>query len=374
MRSKIEPMSDDLGRFPSFWGLQLLGWAAFAGVTFVDLIPRYNHIPLVAYDAVFVIGVFLASFVMRLVCRRAWRRGLPWPRAMLHVGIFAALLGAPCGLVAEWTNRALLGGFQEFGIFVNAWGGIVYAACVLTGWSMCYLGIKHYQALQTERQQRAEAEALAREAQLQALRYQLNPHFLFNTLNTISTLVAEGDAPGAKRMLSHLAQFLRVTLDVVETDQIPLSQELLNAEEYLAIEKARLGERLQITWNIAPGTEDAMVPVLLLQPLAENAIRHGIAPRPEGGILHISADRAGSRLRCRISDDGVGFRSPSSIESRPRRGLGLANTIKRLRVLYGEDHCVAVRWPDDGGCSVEIELPYRHFTGREVAVARFNRR
>jgi two-component system sensor histidine kinase AlgZ len=350
-----------------------LGWAAFAGVTFVDLIPRYNHLPLVGYDAVFVTSVFLASFIMRLVCRRAWRLAVPWPRAMLHAGLFAALLGAPCGLAAEWTSRALLGGFQEFGLFINAWGGIIYAGCVLSAWSACYLGIKHYQALQTARQRTAEAEALAREAQLQALRYQLNPHFLFNTLNTISTLVAEGDAPGAKQMLSHLAQFLRVTLDVVETDQIPLSQELLNAEEYLAIEKARLGERLQIVWDIAAGTEDALVPVLLLQPLAENAIRHGIAPRPEGGVLYIAADRVGSRLRCRVSDDGVGRRSPSNIENRPRRGLGLANTIKRLRVLYGEDHRLAVRWPEDGGCSVEIELPYKQVTGREVAFARFNR-
>jgi two-component system LytT family sensor kinase len=366
-------VSDRPDRFPSFWVLQLFGWAAFAGVTFVDLIPRFNHIALVAYDAVFVTGVFLASFVMRLVCRRAWRRGVPWPRAMVQAGLFAAILGAPCGLVAEWTDRALLGGFQEFGLFINAWGGMIYAASVLMAWSACYLGIKHYQALQTERQRTAEAEALAREAQLQALRYQLNPHFLFNTLNTISTLVAEGDARAANRMISHLARFLRVTLDGVEADQIPLSQELLNAEEYLAIEKARLGERLQVRWAIAPGTEDALVPVLLLQPLAENAIRHGIAPKPDGGVLHISADRNGSRLRCRISDDGVGCPPSPDGESRPHRGLGLANTIKRLRVLYGEDQRLAVQWPDGGGCSVEIELPYIRFTNREPAYARFDR-
>jgi signal transduction histidine kinase len=354
-------VSDRLDHFPNFC------------VTFVDLIPRSNHIALVAYDAVFVTGVFLASFVMRLVCRRAWRRGLAWPKAMLHAALFAALLSAPCGLAAEWTNRAVLGGFQEFGLFINAWGGMIYAACVLMAWSACYLGIKHYQALQTERQRTAEAEALAREAQLQALRYQLNPHFLFNTLNTISTLVTEGDAPAANRMLSHLARFLRVTLDGVEADQIPLSEELLYAEEYLAIEKARLGERLQVTWAIAPGTEDALVPVLLLQPLAENAIRHGIAPSPGGGVLHISADRDGSRLRCRVSDDGVGCRAPADGEDRPRRGLGLANTIKRLRVLYGEDHRLAVRWPEDGGCSVEIELPYIPVTARELTYARLDR-
>jgi two-component system sensor histidine kinase AlgZ len=224
-----------------------------------------------------------------------------------------------------------------------------------------------------ERQRAAEAEALAREAQLEALRYQLNPHFLFNTLNTISTLVTEGDASAANRMLSHLARFLRVTLEGAKTDQIPLRQELSNAEEYLAIEKARLGDRLQVIWSIAPGTEDALVPILLLQPLAENAIRHGIAPRPEGGVLHISADRDGRRLRCRISDDGVGRHTLANGERRPRHGIGLANTIKRLRVLYGEDHYLAVRWPENGGCSVEIDLPFVSQEAREPAHARLNR-
>ncbi len=365
-------MSERLDRFPRFWVLQLLGWGAYASVTLVDVIPRSNHIAVVAYDAVFVGTVFLASFVMRLVCRRAWRRGVPWPWAMLQAGLSAAILGAPCGLVAEWTDRAILGGFQEFGLFINAWGGMIYAACLLVAWSGCYFGIKHYEALQLERQRTAEAEALAREAQLEALRYQLNPHFLFNALNTVSTLVSEGDAPAANEMLSHIARFLRVTLDEVKTDQIPLRQELLNAEEYLAIEKARLGERLKVTWDIAPGTEDALVPVLLLQPLAENAIRHGIAPKLNGGVLRISTDRDGSRLRCRIADDGVGSEL-SGTESRPRRGLGLANTIKRLRVLYGEDHRLAVRWPEDGGCSVEIDLPYVPFTEREPYHAHLDR-
>jgi two-component system sensor histidine kinase AlgZ len=367
-------VSERLNGFPSFWALQLFGWAAYAGVTLVDVIPRSNHIALVAYDAVFVTSVFFASFAMRLVCRRAWRQGVPWPRAMLKAGSFAALLAATCGLLAEWTDRAIMGGFQEFGLFINAWGGIIYAASLLIAWSGCYLGIKHYQALQIERQRVAEAEALAREAQLEALRYQLNPHFLFNTLNAISTLVTEGDAPAANQMISHLARFLRVTLDGVNTDRIPLRQEVLNAEEYLAIEKARLGDRLQVTWSIAPGTEDALVPVLLLQPLAENAIRHGIAPRLDGGVLYISTARDGPRLRCSISDDGVGRRATADGQDPPRRGLGLANTIKRLRVLYGEDHRLAVRWPEQGGCSVEIEVPYTTTAdASELNYARVNR-
>ena len=126
-------------------------------------------------------------------------------------------------------------------------------------------------------------------------------------------------------------------------------------------------------WSIAPGTEDALIPILLLQPLAENAIRHGIAPKAEGGVLRISVDRDGRRVRCRISDDGVGRHTVANGERRGRHGIGLANTIKRLRVLYGEDHYLAVKWPENGGCSVEIDLPFVSQEASELVHARLNR-
>jgi two-component system, LytTR family, sensor kinase len=144
-----------------------------------------------------------------------------------------------------------------------------------------------------------------------------------------------------------------VTLNDSAAPEIPLSKEVASVKVYLDIEEARLGERLEVEFSVAPDAEGAMVPALLLQPLAENAIRHGITPRREGGKLAIEAERAGTRLRVRVCDNGVGSGPRTA-----RRGLGLANTIERLRVLYGNDHRLAVRWPDEGGCLVDVELPY----------------
>ncbi len=211
----------------------------------------------------------------------------------------------------------------------------------------------HYQLFEAENARARQAEAPARSARLQALQLQLHPHFLFNTLNAISTLVVEARSDAANHMLGRLAAFLRLTLNDSTAPEIPLSKEVANVKVYLAIEKARLGERLEVEFSIAPDAEGALVPALLLQPLAENAIRHGITPRPEGGKLTIEAERAGTRLRVRVCDNGVG----SGLHI-ARRGLGLANTIERLSVLYGNDHCPAVRWPDEGGGVVDVELPY----------------
>jgi LytS/YehU family sensor histidine kinase len=223
-------------------------------------------------------------------------------------------------------------------------------------WSGLYLGAKHAQRFETEHNRARQAEALARSARLQALRFQLQPHFLFNTLNAISTLIVEGESLAANRMLVQLAGFLRITLEESSAPEISLLREVSKTREYLAIEKARLGDRLDVDVSVAPGAEDALVPALLLQPLAENAIQHGIAPRPTGGRLTIRAMREGTRVRIEVADNGAGHshRPPRG----SRRGLGLANTLERLRVLYGNDHHLHVRWPDEGGCIVDLDLPY----------------
>jgi len=209
---------------------------------------------------------------------------------------------------------------------------------------------------------RVRAEALAREARLQVLRYQLNPHFLFNTLNAISTLVVQGESTAANRMLVQLANFLRSTLDGLEVQEIPLRREIANTKQYLEIEKARLGHRLELDFFVAPEVQDGLVPALLLQPLVENAIRHGIAPNPEGGRLTIKADRVDDRIRFTISDNGRRGPPHENGSGIQRRGVGLSNTIERLRVLYGVDHRLVLHWPAKGGCRIEIELPFKEET------------
>ena len=380
-----------LRRVRQFWLLQILGWLAFTGVVFVDVLaPRFLSPPPrnflstpqlsdrapITYNAVFVGSLFVSSLILRLACRRMWRRGVAWPGAMLRAALLSAALGLPCGILAEWSWNLVRGSSVTRQLLFSAWGGALYATFVLISWSALYLGIKHYQAFQAEHERAVKAEALAREARLQALRYQLNPHFLFNTLNAISTLVVKGEAAAANHMLVQLAGFLRTTLDGPSVQEIQLRHEMSNTEQYLEIEKARLGDRLELDFSIAPGVQSALVPSLLLQPLVENAIRHGIASNPKGGQLTIQADRVVDRIRLIISDNGNRGRPYENRSGIHRRGVGLSNTIERLRVLYGPDHRLVVQWPPEGGCRVEIVLPFKEeraiaptVDGEEVCVS-----
>lgn len=333
--------------------MQILGWSVYTGGIFVSMLPRLQYEEVIAYNLAFLASMFAASFVLRVVCRRMFSGAVGLPRAMFKAALWSGVCAVPCGIIPEWAEAVARGGSSNWMVLVRAWGPIVYGAVVLTAWSGLYLGIKHYQFFEAERERARQTEALARSARLQALQLQLHPHFLFNTLNAISTLIVEGRSAAANHMLGQVAAFLRVTLDDSAAPEIRLSREVANVKVYLAIEKARLGERLEVEFSIAPDAEGAMVPSLLLQPLAENAIRHGITPRPEGGKLTIEAERAGMGLRVRVCDNGVG----SGLRT-ARRGVGLANTVERLRVLYGNAHRLAVRWPDEGGCAVDIELPY----------------
>jgi two-component system, LytTR family, sensor kinase len=198
-----------------------------------------------------------------------------------------------------------------------------------------------------------ELEARLTEAKLQALRMQLHPHFLFNTLNAISTLVHR-DPNAADEMIANLSELLRATLDTSEPE-IPLRQELQFLDRYLEIQQARFGDRLQINRQIDTTALDARVPTLVLQPLVENAIRHGLEPQPGRGLLEIQVRRQGASLHLSIHDNGVGLKQPGATE-----GIGLANTRERLQQLYGSQARLVLSSSSRGGCTAEIELPYRN--------------
>jgi two-component system, LytTR family, sensor kinase len=224
------------------------------------------------------------------------------------------------------------------------------------------LGIAHlvlYYRRYREREQ--AAEQLARgltEARLQALKMQLQPHFLFNTLNAISALIP-AEAKPARRMLARLGDLLRATLEHEATQEVTLREELAFLQPYLEIEQARLEERLTVVMNIAPETLDARVPHLLLQPLVENAVRHGIASRIEPGTVEISASRGadGRFLQLEIKDDGRGLARQD--EARPRRSVGLTNIRSRLEQLYGSEHRFKLENQAEGGVLVRISVPFR---------------
>ena len=201
----------------------------------------------------------------------------------------------------------------------------------------------------------AQLEAQLAQAQLSALRMQLHPHFLFNTLHAISELVHEN--PGAaERMIVRLSDLLRLTLDQSAAAEVPLHQEIEFLKRYLEIEQVRFEDRLDVDFEVEPATLEAAVPNFLLQPLVENALRHGLADKLHGGQLRIECRRSDGRLSMRVSDNGPGARVTEI-----HAGLGLGITQQRLQRLYRGEHRLELRNPASGGCEVEIEIPWKRF-------------
>lgn len=256
------------------------------------------------------------------------------------------------------------GGLLDLGLFENA----MFDAFVLLTWSGLYFGFNYYEQLQKQREATLKAAAMAHEAQLQMLRYQLNPHFLFNTLNAISTLVLSKEAALADRMLNKLASFLRYTLVNEPNQKVTLDQELYALGLYLEIEKVRFEDRLMTQFQIDDRARQALIPSLLLQPLIENAIKYAVAPREEGGTITISAHINDKTLAIVLSDDGPGLKlSTPRVMHANSSGVGLRNIRARLEELYGNLHSFRLDRSQEGGLAVHIDIPceFKRVTGRE---------
>jgi len=212
----------------------------------------------------------------------------------------------------------------------------------------------YYRQVQDRELRAAELEKRLVQAKLQALQMQLNPHFLFNTLHAISSLMHK-DVEVADRMITRLSDLLRYALENTDAQEVPLRQELDFLRRYLEIEQTRFGDRLQVRMDIAPDTLDARVPNLVLQPLVENAIRHGIEPRARPGLIELRARRESGRLKLEVRDNGAGLPS----DRKPEEGVGLSNTRDRLRELYGDRHRFELGNAEGGGLAVCLELPLR---------------
>jgi two-component system sensor histidine kinase AlgZ len=356
-----------------FWVCQLAGWSLYALVLFVSNLPFLSVRSVITYRGASLITCFAASFVLRAVCRRQWRQGLRFPRSFLIVFAWCAGLAFASALLSFAAEQSFRNPTDRVFIIEHAdWTplltllinvpGTIGAGLILVAWSALYFGIKYYAALQGERERALAAENSAREAQLQALRYQIHPHFLFNTLNAISTLVLEGESDAAASMIARLADFLRSTLDAKTAHEVPLSEELHLTEQYLEIEKLRLGDRLDIQINVDRCIADCLVPHLVLQPLVENAIRHGIAPSDQLGHLAITGEKLGDWVLIKINDDGLGS-GPAITGYQEEPRVGLANIKKRLERLYGSAGRCELIWPPEGGCEVRLQMPYRRTNG-----------
>ena len=347
---------DELG-LPSFWQLQLLGWAAFYFVLLVAVLP-YRKAENFQNQTIACAAMFLASCTLRPVCRRLLRRSLPW----IGLEVRALAWSVAAGTVAAFaTELAIVRAVRL--VWTDLLVDIVQFSVVLFLWCTLYLSIKQWQQSARERERLLIVEREARDARLSALRYQLNPHFLFNSLNAVSTLVLKGDAPGATRMLSQIGSLLRASLDGPVISEIPFSQELDFAKKYIAIEQIRLGDRLQVAFDIAPETFDASVPSMLLQPLLENAVRHGVGRLRQGGVVAIRAAVESNRLHIMVGNSGP--RHGTDLDNgENRRGIGLANTLERLKRVYGPACGFELRWPEPGGCQLTIQVPFKKIAER----------
>lgn len=344
---------DDLG-FPTFWTVQIVGWVCYYLWGSLLLLPFLRQPGALRGNTVFFVSLFIVSCLLRPVCRSLMGHAYSWFALEMRAFVWSLLGGIPAGYVIQrvttlhhplsWTGWLTTSVESTFNLFV---------------WCSLYFSIKLWQQSIRERQRLLRAEAEVRDARLIALRYQLNPHFLLNSLNAVSTLVLEGNPPAATRMLAQIGEFLRTLLDAQAAPETPLSQEIAFAEQYLAIEQTRLGPRLRVDMAISPETLDALVPSMLLQPLIENAVRHGVAPVVEGGTIRIESKLHGAQLQITVQNSGP----PNSRLAPPgdsaASGIGIANTAERLKTLYAADHKFLLQWPETGGCEVTVELPFR---------------
>ncbi|GLR73109.1 hypothetical protein GCM10007852_40170 [Agaribacter marinus] len=298
---------------------------------------------------------FLLSFILRPIYLKIW--DLSTVVKILTVLVMCYLLSILWVIPVNFIYWDL---FKD-GYRPSSWYGYIS----MTGskfylyfcWSCLYFGIKFYREMQKATQSALKANALAHEAQLKMLRYQLNPHFLFNTLNAISTLVLVKQNDRANEMVARLSSFLRYSLDNDPMQKVSLKQEVTTLQLYLDIEKVRFEERLDIVFDVEKNAEDALIPSLILQPLVENSIKYAIANSENGGQISICANINDRSLFLDIIDDGPGV-TLNNGQLPSGRGVGIKNTQGRLQELYGASHSFAISNANPSGLKISITIPY----------------
>lgn len=350
-----------------FWFLQIVGWAALSLLTYVSLSLPWDQLQIeyLAHNILQSVLGLVVSTPLRYVSQAAWNMP-PVKRLII--------------LIASTLTLALVWSVGRLGLFLmltnetglwNEFGGWFYPSVfVFLCWVALYHGIKFYQLFELERAnllkleslQRAESlrtvklEHAAKAAQLRLLRYQLNPHFLFNTLNSVSSLIESDRRGKAKEMLFSLSEFLRYSLRSDIWQNYRLADEIAAIDLYLGIEQIRFGDRLRIEKQIDPTTLDCEIPGFILQPLLENSIKYAVAQRADGGCIRISAQREPGCVLLRVEDtgppEGVVKERQSSGE-----GVGLNNIRERLLALYGGDGKLTISGSPLGGWAVVISIP-----------------
>ncbi|MFY1825705.1 sensor histidine kinase [Myxococcus fulvus] len=363
---------DEVEPLPS-WAVWLgaLGWwlaDALISVSQTQLLQRIGELKVVE-GALWrmsltssLLWVPITVMCLRLSERVPLSRGEPWRALGFHVGaLLVVVLGRATFVV---LTQDLIGWYerepQVLDVLAQSVVNNLLPFVLLTAGAHA-LGLARRAHVRQRRADQLQAQLA--QARLQALASQLRPHFLFNALNAVASLV-HVDPDAAEKMLARLGDLLRHSLESHARQEVTLREEQAALAPYLDIEQTRFGPRLQVAWKLGPDVMEVRVPYLALQPLVENAIRHGLAPRAEPGRIEISAEREGDVLRLRVSDDGMG--PPASGPSRGG-GVGLSNLRARLATLYGPRAALELRPGIPRGAVVELRVPLGDGAARVAA-------
>lgn len=340
----------------AFWNLHSAGW--FGALILRTATVIANEKPgmflvqiLISAVIGYSISLFL-SVIFRLVIDR--RPIITWTTTVFAVALGTALYA----YIDAWVLLTIRPNSEGAAFTQLLFASLYIDGLLLGAWSALYYAINYFVRAEEQADQMLRLEAAATSAQLTMLRYQLNPHFLFNTLNSISTLVLLKHTEQANAMLSRLSSFLRFTLINEAEAKVPLSQEVETLKLYLDIEKMRFEERLRAEFIVDPRVQNALIPSLLLQPLVENAIKYAVTPKEEGADIVIGIQLVGEKLHISVSDTGPGLQ-PGQQDSTLSTGVGMANTRERLMQAYGENQSFEHRVKPNGGFEVLIEMPYQ---------------
>ncbi|KXI27003.1 sensor histidine kinase [Paraglaciecola hydrolytica] len=362
---------------PSFYLLHSLGWAAYVLIFFTDnlfFFKDFNKLGLNVFFPLVLAGLSAAllTWPLRHVYRRCWKLPALWLIVtIVSSSLLVAIIWTPIKNLAIWyfyegfdvwgflQGQDVDPSFRWYMLFMS----ISYAFFMILVWSSLYFGINYHYRLVSEKQMHLDALRLSHVAQIKMLRYQINPHFLFNTLNAISTLVLRGDKEKANGMLTRLSTFLRFSLDNDPEKKIRLYEELKALMLYLEIEKTRFDERLTVKFKVEPQAESLLVPSLLLQPLVENSIKYAIAQMATGGLISISAFCKNNSLHLEVADNGPSVDNEAdnfvkqNYHHTQHSGVGVQNIIERLKVLYPDQHQFQVSKEKRQGYKVKIVIP-----------------
>jgi sensor histidine kinase YesM len=338
-----------------FWFVHSAGWFGFALVYYLSSLLHDLR-------DIFVVIIFLnayAGWLFSIPLRYLYR--YVWNFSPLKIAASVIVTSAVTGVLWQVVQNINFWeiykhGYRPEHIIYYTKNGL-FSFSIMLSWSVLYFGTKYYQMLQKERQNVLQANTVAHQAQLKMLRYQLNPHFLFNTLNAISTLILVKENTTANAMVTKLSEFLRYSLDKDPMKKVTLESELQALKLYLDIEKVRFEERLQVNFNVADDCQQALVPSMILQPLAENSIKYAIAVQEQGGAITVNVTKFGRDLLIELNDNGPGAEIKNGNLFR-EHGVGLANSRERLQALYGNEFSLVVSNNEPNGVKVNIRMPF----------------